>query len=136
MTEFVAVTNQRHAESESCQSSKEPDNCSLAKKNPDDLCDVCAERFHDSDLTPLLHGHGDECAHDSEGRDDHDEEQQEKHHRALEPHGFEILVVHVDPGLRVFGRLEKLFDCLFHPLSAVGIVGLDRDAVERVAQSV
>src|SRR6478736_1999366 len=86
---------------ENCKSSKETDDCPLAKKNPDDLCDVRSERFHDSDLTSLLHGHCDQRAHDSERRYDHDEEQQEKHYRPLEPHCFEVLAVHVDPCLRV-----------------------------------
>src|SRR5207247_8851404 len=45
VTEFVAVTNQRHPESQTRKRSKETDNCPLAKKNPDDLRDVRAERF-------------------------------------------------------------------------------------------
>src|SRR5437016_2625075 len=69
-------------------------------------------------------------------RNEHDEEQQEKHHSALEPHCFEKLAVHVDPGLRVLRWLKKSFDCLFHALSAVGVLSPDGNAVQSVSQSV
>src|SRR5438093_427515 len=94
------------------------------------------QRFQDSDLPPLLNRYRNERAHDSEGRNDHDEEQQEKHHSALEPHCFEKLAVHVDPGLRVLRWLKKSFDCLFHALSAVGVLSPDGNAVQSVSQSV
>src|SRR2546421_1927853 len=136
MTEFIPVTDQRHAEPEPRKSSEKANHSSLAKKNPDDLPDVCPERFHDPDFATLLHRHRNECAHDSERRDHHDEEQKEKHDCSLEPHCFEILVVHVDPSLCEFGRLEKLFDRLFYTLRAVRIVGFDGDAVQRVPQAV
>ena len=61
---------------------------------------------------------------------------QEKHNRALEPHRFEVLAVHIDPGLRVLWRLEKLLNRLFDPFGAVGVVGLDCDAVQRVTQAI
>src|SRR6266446_640559 len=136
MTEFVAITNQCHAEPEASECSEEADDGALSEKNPDDLRDVCAQRFHNSDLAPLLHGNGDECAHDSERCDDDYEKEEKKHHRPFEAHGFKILAVHVDPGFGKLWHLEKFLDFFFHALSAVGIVGLDRDAVERVAEIV
>jgi hypothetical protein len=116
--------------------SEEPHDRALPEKNPDDLRDIRPQRFHNSDFAPFLHRHCDERAHDSERSDDHDEEQQEKHHGTLEPHRFEKLTVHVDPSLRVFGRLEKLFDFPFYALSAVRVVGFDSDPVQRVAEAV
>ena len=98
--------------------------------------DVRSERFHDSDLTSLLNGHRDQRAHDPEGRDDHDEEQQEKHNRALEPHGFEVLMIHVDPSLCVLRGFEKLLHCLFYALGAVWVICLDGDTVQCVTQAV
>src|SRR5438270_494770 len=59
MAKLIAVTNQRHAETETGERAEKSDDCSLAEKNPNDLREICAERFHDSDLTPFLHGHGD-----------------------------------------------------------------------------
>ena len=91
--------------------------------------DVCAERFHNPNVAPFLNGHRDQRAHDSKSRDDHDKEQKEKHYASLEPHRFEILVVHVNPGLRVLWRFEKLLDRLFYPLGAVWVIGLDCDAM-------
>jgi len=129
VAEFVPVTDQRHAEPETCECSEKANHSPLAKKNPDDLADVCPERFHDSNFPPLLHRHRDECAHDSERRDHHNKEQKEKHHGALEPDGFEILMVHVDPSLRELGCFEKLFDRLFYAFGAVRIIGFNRDAV-------
>ena len=79
MAEFVAITNQGHAESEAGEGAEKSDHGALTKKNPNDLGNVCAERFHDPDLAPLLHGDGDERAHDSERRDDDDKEKQKKH---------------------------------------------------------
>ena len=136
MTEFIAVPDQRHPESKSRKSSEESDDRSLAKKNPDDLRDVRPERFNNSDLAPLLHCHCDQRAHDPERCDDHDKEQKEKHHCALEPHGLKVLTVHVDPSLRVFRRLEKLLNRLFYPLGTVRVVGPNRYAVQRVTQAV
>src|SRR6266542_6063533 len=100
------------------------------------MCNVRPEGFHDPNLAPFLHCDCDKRAHDSKGCDDHDEEQQEKHHGALESHGFEKLAVHVDPGLRVFGRLEKLSYCLFYTLGAVRVVGPDGDAVQPISQPI
>ena len=45
-------------------------------------------------------------------------------------------MIHVDPGLRVFGRLEKLLDRLFYPLGTVRIVRPYCNAVQRVTQAV
>src|SRR5260370_8860482 len=100
MAEFVPITDQRHAEPQTCERPKKANHSSLAKKNPDDLPDVCPEGFHDSDFPPLLDRHRDECAHDSERRDHHNKEQKEKHDCTLDPHSFEILMVHVYPRLR------------------------------------
>src|SRR6266576_1607050 len=136
MTEFIAVTDQRHPESKSSESPEKADDCSLSKKHPDDLRNVRPECFHDSDFTTLLHRHGDERAHDSERRDDHDEKQEEKHYSALEAHRFEKLAVHVDPRLRVLGRLENIFNRPFYALGAVRVIGSYRDAVQRVTQAV
>src|SRR6266550_7597053 len=98
--------------------------------------EVRPESFHNSDLVPLLYRYGDERAHDSKSRHDHDEEQKEKHHRALQPHRFEILAIHIDPGLGVLRRLEELLDLLFHAFGAIWVVGLHRDSVQRVVQTV
>jgi len=101
--------------------SEEADDCSLAKKNPNDLGNVGPERLHNSDLAPLLHGHSDECAHDSECRDDHDEEQEEKTSPCARAAPLRELTVHVDPGLRIFGRLE---DCWIACFTRSALYGL------------
>src|SRR5215831_20491550 len=59
-TELVTVTDQRHAKAQAGHCSKEADNCSLTKEHPDDLRNVRPERFHNSDLVPLLYRYGDE----------------------------------------------------------------------------
>src|SRR6266850_2208003 len=133
-TELVAVTDQRHSKAQASDRSKKADNCSLTKEHPDNLRNVRPESFHNSDLVPLLYRYGDERAHDSESRHDHDEEQKEEHHRAFQPHRFEILAIHIDPGLGVLRRLEELLDLLFHAFGAVWVVGLHRDSVQRVVQ--
>src|SRR6266446_7177678 len=53
VAEFVAVANEGHAQSEAGECSEESDHGSLTEKDPNDLREVCAERFHDSDLAPL-----------------------------------------------------------------------------------
>ena len=136
MTEFVPVTDQRHSQAQPCQRSEKPDNCPLAKENPNNLADIGPEGLHNSNFTPLLDRHGDQRAHDPKRRHDDDKEQQEKHHRALEPNRFEILAIHVDPRLRVFWRLEKLLDLLFHALGPIRVVSLHGDAVQRVFQTI
>src|SRR5947207_3804642 len=136
VAEFVAVTNQGHAEPETSQGAEGPDDRALTKKDPDDLRNVCAKRFHDPDFAPLLHRNRDERAHDSERGDHHDEEEQKKHNRALQPHRFEVLTIHIDPGLREFRRLEKLLDRLFDAVSAIRVIRFDRNAVERVAEAI
>ena len=51
--------------------------------------------------------------------------------------GFEILTVHVDPGLRALRRREKLLRSPAFTRSApYGSIGLYRDAMERVAEAV
>src|SRR6266404_2118560 len=125
-TKLVAVTDQRHPKAQASDRSKKADN----------LRNVRPERFHNSDLVPLLYRYGDERAHDSKSRDDHDEEQKEKHHRAFQPHRLEILAIHIDTGMGVLWRLEELLDLLFHAFGAVWVVGLHRDSVQRVVQSV
>ena len=45
-------------------------------------------------------------------------------------------MVHVDPSLREFRRRQKVFDLVFHAFGPVRIIGLHRDAVERVAQTI
>src|SRR5207237_10584640 len=57
-------------------------------------------------------------------RDYHYKKQEEKHYRPFESHSFEILMVHVDPRLRVLRWLEKLLNPLFYSLGAVWVVGL------------
>ena len=136
MTELVTITDQRHSQAQTSDRPKQTDNRSLTKKDPDNLRNVRPERFHNSDLVPFLHCYGDERAHDSKSRHDHDEEQKEKHHRAFQPHRFEILAIHVDPGLGVLRRLKELLDLLFHAFGAVRVVGLHRDSVQRVVQTV
>src|SRR5215472_3929176 len=135
-TELVTVTNQCDPKAQASDRSKQSDNCALTKEDPDNLRNVRPERLHNSDLVALLHRYGDERAHDSKSRHDHDEEQKEKHHCAFEPHRFEILAIHVNPALSVLRRLEELLDALFHSFSAVRIVGLHRDSVQRVSQTV
>src|SRR5437868_12847867 len=129
MTEFVPVTNQRHSQAQPCQGSEESDNCSLAKEDPNDLPKIGPESFHNSNFASLLYRHRDQRAHNSKCRHDHDKEQQEKHYCALEPNRFEILAVHVDPGLGVFRWLQELLDLLLHTLGAVWVVGLHGDPV-------
>src|SRR5205807_7950949 len=136
MAEFVAVTDQRHPESKSSESPEKADDCSLSKKNPDDLRNVRPERFHNSDFTTLLHRHSDERAHDSERRDDYDEKQKKKHYGALEPYRFEKLAVHVDPCLRVPGRRASLFNRSSYHLGDVRGGGAYGDAVQRDHQAV
>src|ERR1051326_296669 len=134
MTEFVAITNQDHAQAEASKRSKKADHGTLAEKNPDNLPDVCAERFHNSDFPAFLHGHGDERAHDSEGSDHHNEEKQKEHDRALQSNRLEILPVHIYPGFGKLRRGEEVLDFILHSLGAVRIVGLDGNAMKRVAQ--
>src|SRR5581483_397099 len=119
-----------------CQSSKKTDDGSLSQENPDDLRNVCTESLEDAYLSALLHRHSDECAHDSKRRDNYDEKQQEKHHAALETHGFKELVVHVNPGLCVLWWLEKRFNGPFDPLGAIWVVSSDCDSVQPVLQPV
>src|ERR1700745_706320 len=47
VTEFIAVTYQRHSEPQTRNSSKKTNDRPLTEKNPDDLSDVRSERFHD-----------------------------------------------------------------------------------------
>src|SRR6266403_4011775 len=129
MAEFIPVPDQCHAEPQPSEGSEKANHSPLAEKNPDDLRDVCPERFHNSYLAPLLHCHRDQRAHDSESRDYYDKEQEKKHDCPLEPHCLEILTVHVDPGLCVFRRLKKLFNRFFDAFGTVRIIGLDGDAV-------
>src|SRR5205807_2307874 len=110
VSEFVAIADQGHAETEAGKRAKDSDDRPLPEKNPDDLGDVRAERFHDSDLAPFLDRDGDECAHDSERRDDDNEEKQKEHHVTLEPDRFEELMIHLGPGLREHRRLDELLD--------------------------
>jgi len=77
---------------------KSPTNGPLSQKNPDDLGNVCAERFHNSDLAAFLNGNGDERAHDSERGYDDDEKEEKEHDVALEAHRFEELMIHFGPG--------------------------------------
>src|SRR5947207_13711483 len=109
MAEFVPVPDQCHAEPQPREGSEKANHSPLAEKNPDDLRTVCPERVHNSYLATLLHCHRDQRSHASESRDEHDEKQKEKHHRALEPHCLVILTVHVDPGLWVSRWLNGLF---------------------------
>ena len=110
MTEFVAITNQLHTESKTGERSEKSDNSSLTEKNPDDLRDRCAQSLHDSDLPSLLHGDGNQCAHDSERSDHHNKEEEEKHYCALESYRFKKLVIHFNPGFGELRRLEILLD--------------------------
>src|SRR5205814_9720608 len=135
-TKLVAETDHRHPKPHASHPTKKADNCPLTKEHPDNLRNVRPERFHNSDLVPLLYRYGDERAHDSKSRDDHDEEQKEKHHRAFQPHRFEILAIHIDPGLGILRRLEELLDLLFHAFGAVWILGLHRDSVHCVVHTV
>src|SRR6476659_6826997 len=132
-TEFITVTDQGHPETQARDCAEKADNCPLTKEHPDNLRNVRPERFHNSDLVPLLYRYGDERAHDSKSRHDHDEEQKKRHHRAFQPHRFEKLAIHIDPGLGVLRRLEEWLDLLFHAFRAVWVVGLHRDSVQRVA---
>src|ERR1043166_5627573 len=136
VAELVAVANQRHPERETGKGAERADHGPLAEKYPNDLRDICAQRFHNSDFAPFLHRDSDERAHDSKGRDDDDKEEQEKHYIALQSDRFEELLVEIDPRLRVLGRLKKLLDRLFYMVGGIRIVRLDGDAVEGVAKSV
>src|SRR5207247_11218890 len=106
------------------------------KKYPGEWLEVRSYGFHNADLARLLNGYRDQSAHDSERRDDHDKEQKEKHYRAFKPHGLEVLMVHVDPGLRVLWWLEKLLDGLFYALGAVWVIGPYCDAMQAIIQAV
>ena len=108
----------------------------MREEDPDDLPNVCADCFHDSDLARFLHRHRDERVHNPERGHDHDEEQQEKHDRALKPHRFEKLAIHVDPGLRGLRRLEKFLDRLLHAIGRVGIDRPHRDPMQRILEPI
>src|SRR5262249_12514945 len=136
MAEFVAVTNQSHAEPEASKRSKQADHGSLTEENPNDLRDVCSQRFDDPDLAAFLHGYGDERAHDPERGHNDNEEQQKEHNGSLESNSLEILPVHVDPCFGKLRRGEEISDLVFHPLRAVRVVGFDGDAMKRIAQAV
>src|ERR1700694_1514355 len=136
MTEFVAITNQRHAKAETGQCSKKPDDSSLAKKNPNDLPDVRAEGFHDSNFAALLHGDGDERAHDPERGHNDKEENKKEHDRPFETNCFEKLTVHIDPRFGELRNREKTLDFILHAFGAVRIVCFDRDAVQRIPEIV
>src|SRR6202040_1189529 len=136
MAEFVPITDERHAKAESGERAEKADDCALTKKDPNDLGDVRAEGFYDSNLASLLYRYGNQRAHNSEGRDDNNEKEQEEHNISLEPDCFEKLTVHVDPGFGEFRWRQKVFDFVFYPFGPVRVVGLNRDAVERVFKSV
>src|ERR1700730_4904297 len=136
VSEFVAIADQRHSKPQTGERSEKSDHCPLPQKNPDDLGNVCAERFHNSDLAPFLHSDSDERAHDSERRDHDNKEQEKEHHVALQSNRFEKLVIHFGPGLGEHRRLEKLIERFFHLIRAEGIVGPHGDAMQRVAEIV
>ena len=83
VAEFVAVADQRHSEPEAGEGAERAHDGALAEKYPNDLGNICTERFHNSDLATLLHRNSDECAHDSKGRDHDDKEKQKEHDIAL-----------------------------------------------------
>ena len=136
MAEFVPITNQCHAQTKAGQRSEKTNHHSLSQKNPDDLSNVRAQRLHDSNLAALLHGHRDEGAHDAKSRDYDDEKEKEKHHRSFQPDRFEILSIHIDPGLSELGNGKQRFDLLFYALRCVRIDRLHRDSVEGIAESI
>ena len=83
-----------------------------------------------------MHGDSNERVHDTERRHDNDKKEEEKHHRPLEPHRFEELVIHVDPSLGILGRLEKFLDLLLYPFRAVRIDGSHGDAVKCITEPI
>src|SRR5439155_19231351 len=117
------VTDQCHAQTKSSQRPKQSHDDTLTKKDADDLRDIGTNRFHDSDVARLLDGDSDERVHDPKGRNDHDKEEEKKHHGALQAHRLEKLAVHVDPRLRELWWLKKSLDLLLHPVSAVRVHG-------------
>src|SRR5437764_8864746 len=136
MAELVPITNQCHAQAEAGQCSEKTDHHSLTEKNPNDLGYVRPQCLHDPDLAPLLYGHGDESAHDAKRRDDDDEKEKEKHHRSFQPNCFEILSIHVDPGLSELGNGKQRFDLLLYALRRVRIDRLYCDSMESIVQSI
>src|SRR4029077_8943917 len=80
----------------------------------------------------LLHRYGYQRAHDAEGSDDHDEEEEKKHYITLEPNRLEYLMVHIDPSPRELGDFEELFDLRLHLIDIIRIFGFNRDSVKCV----
>ena len=101
-----------------------PDEHALKQEHPDDLGGRGPQGLHDPDLSRLLHCHRDERARDSEGRDDDQKHQNDKHYMLLSFDRVETLMVFVIPRGRERRAVERVLDPSLKIQDIVGISGL------------